>query len=194
MTAALPRDHTTRLALLAQHGDASAAQALAPALYDTLCRIASGYLRRERSGHTFSTSDLVHEAYARMVDQTQADDKTRAHFIGISARVMRQVLVDYARRRNRDKRGGGIAPAALDGVATIADPGGTSLDVALSVDHALAKLEEHSPRLARVVECRFYGGLDNEETAQALGQSSRTVQRDWIKARGYLSVLLADDA
>ena len=195
MTAPLTVDDTTRLVLAAQGGDGAADHALTPAVYDTLRRIASGYLRRERDDHTFSTTDLVHEAYVRLVDQTKADDKTRAHFVGISARVMRQVLVDYARRRNRDKRGGGIAPARMDDVATIADRSGrTSLDLALTIDAVLARLEAHAPRLARVVECRFFGGLDNAETAQALGRSERTVQRDWLKARGYLSVLLTDPA
>ncbi len=195
MTATLTVADTTRLLVASQSGDAAADHALTPAVYDTLRRIASSYLRRERDDHTFSTTDLVHEAYIRLVDQTQADDKTRAHFVGISARVMRQVLVDYARRRNRGKRGRGVADARLDDVATIPDhKGQTSLDLALTVDQMLGHLEARSPRLARVVECRFFGGLSNEETARVLGQSARTVQRDWIKARGYLSVLLADAA
>ncbi len=187
------RAQTTQLLFDAQSGDLAADHALTPAVYDTLRRIASSYLKRERDDHTFSTTDLVHEAYVRLIDQTRADDKTRAHFIGLSARVMRQVLVDYARRRNSYKRGSGVAAASLDDVATIPDhKGRTSLDLALSVDAALAHLEAHDPRLVRVVECRFFGGLDNEETAHALSQSVRTVQRDWLKARGYLSVLLAD--
>ncbi len=193
MTVPLTVDDTTRLVLAAQAGDSAAVQSLTPAVYDTLRRIASTYLRQERDDHTFSTTDLVHEAYVRLVDQNQADDNTRAHFVGISARVMRQVLIDYARRRNRDKRGGGIAPARMDDLATIADPGRrTSLDLALTIDTVLSRLEAHDSRLARVVECRFFGGLDNKETAHALDQSARTVQRDWLKARGYLSVLLSD--
>ena len=159
--------------------------------------IAHRQLRLEGPGHTLSTSALVHEAYLRLVDQTQAQWADRAQFYAIAAHVMRRVLVDHARRRRAGRRGGAQPrPVSLDALDT-KDAGGLAIDdrvdVLLAIDEALERLARLDARQAKVVDCRFFGGLTETETAEALGITTRTVERDWVKARGWLYQELSDD-
>jgi len=156
---------------------------LTPVLYDELRRVAHLQLRRERPDHTLGTTALVHEAYLKLADQTRASFADRAHFLATAAVAMRRVLVDHARTRSREKRGGERVPVTFDEELALA---GDSCDGLLELDDALDRLAAIAPRLARVVECRFFGGLSDEETADALGTTARTVRRDWVKARGWL--------
>lgn len=156
---------------------------LLPLVYDELRGMAHGYLLRERRGHTLSTTALVHEAYLKLVDRTRTPIESRAYFFGAAARAMRQVLVDRARHRMRQKRGGGQRPVTLEERHLLADHFAADL---LDLDEALRRLAEIEPRAARVVECRFFGGLTVEETAEVLDVSSRTVKRDWIMAKAWL--------
>lgn len=170
---------------------------LIPLVYDDLARIAHRQLGLEAAGHTLSTGALVHEAYLRLVDQTRAQWVDRVQFFAVAAHVMRRVLVDHARRHRAARRGGGRQRMiALDSLDT-ADAGhllaATRADTLLALDEALERLGRLDPRQARVVECRFFGGLTEAETAEALGVTSRTVERDWVKARGWLHQELRDD-
>ncbi|AHG88776.1 RNA polymerase sigma factor [Gemmatirosa kalamazoonensis] len=159
---------------------------LTPVLYDELRRVAHRQLRRERAGHTLGTTALVHEAYLKLADQTRASFADRAHFLATAAVAMRRVLVDHARGRAREKRGGARLPVTLDEEIALGTGAVGSCDALLELDDALARLGDVEPRLARVVECRFFGGLTDAETAVALGVTERTVRRDWVKARGWL--------
>lgn len=152
-------------------------------VYDELRRMARGHLRRERDGHTLSTTDLVHEAYVRLVDQTGIPVRERPRFFAIAATAMRRVLIEYARKRQTSKRGAGAERLSLDEVELAADD---SSEMLIALDEALTRLAETEPRLARVVECRYFGGLTDEETAAALDVTSRTVRRDWTKAKDWL--------
>jgi RNA polymerase sigma factor (TIGR02999 family) len=154
-----------------------------PLVHDELHRIARRYMRMEPAGHTLQTTALVNEAYLRVVDQDQVRWQDRAHFFGIAARLMRQILVDHARAHHRHKRGGGDAPLPLD-EAFVFSPAKSSELVAL--DDALNALGEFDARKARVVEMRFFGGMSVEETAEALGVHPNTVIRDWDIARRWL--------
>jgi RNA polymerase sigma factor (TIGR02999 family) len=188
-------DHDITALLIAwRAGDEDALDQLFPRVYDELRQIAHRHLGREREGHTLSTTALVHEAYLKLVDQTRAHWTDRAHFFAIAARVMRRILVDYARRHQAKKRGGLAAPLPLDdealGNATLVADERAEMLVAL--DDALKRLAEIDERLSRVVECRFFGGLTEEETAQALSITSRTVRRDWVKAKGWLHQALRE--
>ena len=178
-------------ALLHAHrqGDAGALDRLLPLVYDDLRRVARSQLRRLRVGETLDTTSLVHEAYLRLVDQTRADWQNRGHFFAVSAVAMRQILIDHARERSRLKRGGGLQRAPLDeaGLAVEADA-----ERLLDIDRALEALRAVDPRLARNVECRYFAGLSEQETADALGVSLRTAQRDWLKARAWLRAALGD--
>lgn len=159
------------------------------ASYSELRRLARGQLRRLRPGQTLTTRSLVHEAFVKLVRApVQPGDET--HFFSLAARAMRQILVDYARRRCRGKRGGGARPATLDGDAIPVD---ALADEMLGIDEALSRLESLDERLARVVEWRFFGGMTEEEVAAALGVTVRTVRRDWQKARAFLYRELAGD-
>lgn len=160
----------------------SLAPDLAPRIYDELRRLAAWYLRGERPNHTLQPTALVHETYLRLIDQTRADWKDRAHFFAIAAREMRHILVDSARRRKAGKRGAGVVAISLDDAEqTVPEP----VDLVL-LDHALLSLDLHDPRARQVVELRFFGGLSVEETAEALGISAATVKRDWEFARLWL--------
>ncbi|RKY18605.1 MAG: RNA polymerase subunit sigma-70 [Planctomycetota bacterium] len=164
-------------------GDGSAAERLMPLVYTELQRIAGHYLRRENKGHTLQPTALVHEAFLKIVDQTRVDWKGRAHFLAVCAQAMRRILVDHARTRNRKKRGGGRARVTLDEHLTF------SLDReddVLAVDEALDKLTELNERHARVVELRFFAGLDVAEVAEVLGVSKRTVEADWTLVKAWL--------
>ena len=173
----------TGLLLDWQGGDADAIDRLLPLVYDELRRIAHHQLRGERADHTLGTTALVHEAYVRLVDQTRVQWADRAHFFAIAARAMRRVLVDYARQHRAAKRGGSAEPVSLDEAVVAAETRAESL---IALDDALGRLASLDDRLCRVVECRFFGGLTEEETASALHVTSRTVRRDWVKAKGWL--------
>jgi len=164
-------------------GDAEAMERLFPLVYDQLRGIAHNALRGERTGHTLATTDLVHEAYLRLVDQTRVQWTDRKHFFAVASQAMRRILVDYARRHGAAKRGGARRPVTLDESAMSVDD---RADTLMALDEALGRLEQLDPRLARVVECRFFGGLTEEETAEVLDVTARTVRRDWVKAKGWL--------
>jgi RNA polymerase sigma factor (TIGR02999 family) len=164
---------------------------LLPLVYDELRRVAHRQLGRERTGHTLSTTALVHEAYLRLVDQTRARWVDRAHFFAVAAGVMRRILVDYARRFRAAKRGGDAQRVDLDLAEVSLDQRSEML---IDLDEALGRLAELNPRLSQVVEYRFFGGMTEEETAEALGVTDRTVRRDWIKAKAWLSRELQDSA
>jgi RNA polymerase sigma factor (TIGR02999 family) len=164
-------------------GDRAVMDALFPAVYEQLRAIAHNALRRERPDHTLGTTGLVHEAWFKLVDQTRVEWRDRAHFFSIASRAMRRILVDYARRHGAAKRGGKIRAIALeDGMV----PSEERAEALLAVDEALERLAAHDPALTQVVECRFFAGLTEEETAEATGASLRTVQRQWRRAKAWL--------
>lgn len=178
----------TGLLLAWGEGDPGALEDLLPRVYDELRSLAGSYLRRERSGHTLQTSDLVHEAYLRLVDQQRVSWQNRAHFFGVAAQAMRRILVDHARAQLYAKRGGGRAALPLDGtleLGTIRPP------ELVALDDALGALEQADPLQARVVELRYFAGLTGEEIAVVLGQSVRSVSRRWRMARAWLYQELA---
>lgn len=167
-------------------GDDDALEQLIPLVYDDLRRIARQRLRSERSSHTLNTTAVVHEAYLRLVDVSDPDWNGRAHFFAVSSRLIRNLLIDYARRRKADKRGGDAIRIPLNeelDAASIDAPAAVDL---LALDDALKALARHDGRMERVVECRFFGGLTVRETAHVLGVSTRTVERDWTRAKAYL--------
>jgi RNA polymerase sigma factor (TIGR02999 family) len=170
------------LLLTVRAGDQSALNKLLPLVYDELRKIASSYLSQERSGHTIQTSDLVHEAYLRLAD-ADISWQNRAHFFGIAARSMRQILVDYARRRNAGKRGGGMTRVSLSESVLVLDEDFSRL---LMLDDALRRLEQVDARLCKVVELRYFSGLTVGETAEVLSVSTRTVENDWNLAKAWL--------
>jgi len=174
----------TGLLQRASDGDPVAFDAVFPIVYEQLRGMAHRQLRRENVGHTLGTTALVHEAYLRLVDQRQSRFQDRAHFFAIAATAMRRILVDHARRHGAAKRGGGARRVPLESVDLLAVDDRADLLVAL--DAALVRLAGLDPRQAKVVECRFFGGLTEDETAAALGVSPRTVKRDWAKARSWL--------
>ena len=178
----------TELLLAYRSGEQEAYDRLFPLVYEHLRAVAHAQLRRERAGHTLSTTALVHEAYLKLADLARLDVRDRAHFLGVAARAMRQVLVSYARGHRAEKRGGGLEPVDLDAAEVAVEE---RAEVLIALDEALTRLGALSPRLAQVVECRFFGGLTEEETAQVLGVAERTVRRDWVKARGWLHAELA---
>jgi RNA polymerase sigma factor (TIGR02999 family) len=172
----------TQLLVDVRAGDQSALNKLLPLVYDELRKIASSYLSQERSGHTIQTSDLVHEAYLRLAE-ADVSWQNRAHFFGIAARSMRQILVDYARRRNAEKRGGGMTRVSLSESVLVLDEDFSRL---LMLDDALRRLEQVDARLCKVVELRYFSGLTVGETAEVLSVSSRTVENDWNLAKAWL--------
>jgi RNA polymerase sigma factor (TIGR02999 family) len=175
-------ERITDLLLQLRGGNAEAMERLFPLVYEQLRRVAHRQLQGERPGHTLGTTGLVHETYFKLVDQTRVEWQDQGHFFRVAARAMRRILVDYARRYQALRRGGGLERVSLDEDTAIAERSETLL----ALDEALARLAAVSERLSQVVECRFFGGLSDEETAAALGVTSRTVQRDWAKARGWL--------
>ena len=169
-------------------GDAAALDALVPLVYEELERLAHRQLRRERSDHTLDTSGLVHEAYTRLVRLDRIEWTDRAHFLALAAQAMRRVLINYAESRRAQKRGGGQQPVSLDASPRqVASPTATDLNDLLALDAALMRLAELDDRQARVVECRFFGGMTVEETASVLEISPATVKRDWTLARAWLN-------
>ena len=183
-----PAEEVTALLQAWRRGDVAARDALLERVYARLKRLASAQLRGERAGHSLQPTDLVHETYLRLVDQTRVDWRDRAHFFGLAATTMRRVLVDRARRRLRKKRRvdevrTGITLAAAPAIAAPA------VDL-LDLDRALERLAVEAPRVARVVEMRWFAGLDIEEVAACLDVSPITVRRDWDFARAWMKVAL----
>jgi RNA polymerase sigma factor (TIGR02999 family) len=176
------REQITDLLLQIRGGSPVAMDRLFHVVYADLHRIASRQLRGERPGHSLGTTGLVHETYLRLADRAGVDWQDRAHFYRVAACAMRRILVDYARRYRAQRRGGGLRRVPLDEEAAAGERGETLL----ALDEALERLAGLNPRMSQVVECRYFGGLTEEETAQALEVPLRTVQRDWAKARGLL--------
>lgn len=170
-------------------GQADALDRLYPMIYDELQRIAHAQLRREAPGHTLDSAALVHEAYLKLVDQTRAQWSDRSHFFAVATQVMRRILVDHARTYRTAKRGGELERIGLNDESLAA---ASRADAVIALDEALTRLETVDSRLSRVVECRFFSGLTEEETAEVLGVNARTVRRDWAKARGWLHQALSD--
>jgi RNA polymerase sigma factor (TIGR02999 family) len=185
----LPPAAATDLVLELSRGDQRTIDQLLPLVYAELHELAQRYMRRERPDHTLTTTALVHEAYLRLVDQTRVELADRAHFVGVAAIAMRRILVEHARRRNVERHGGERQRVSLSGIALAQDE---SADAVLELNDALERLAALDPRLVRVVECRYFLGLTEEETAAALGITARTVRRDWIKAKGWLAAALDD--
>jgi RNA polymerase sigma-70 factor, ECF subfamily len=185
--------HTDIATLLSQarQGSSEALDALLPLVYTELRRMAARYLRRERAGHTLQPTALVHEAYIRLIDQENKDWRNRAHFLAIAAHMMRRVLVDHARSRNYQKRGGGAARVALDEAFVFA---AERSDEIVALDDAMNALAAVDQRKCQVVEMRFFGGLSVEETAEVLGVSQTTIMRDWSMARAWLYRAMSGEA
>lgn len=164
-------------------GDPAAPERLMPYVYDELRRLARSFLARERGGHTLQPTALVSEAYLRLVDQTRVSWQNRAHFYGIASSMMRRVLIDHARAHAAEKRGGAAVHLSIDDVQV---PVGARASSFVALDEALGRLAEMDERKCRVVEMRFFGGLTDEEIAEVLGVTTRTVLRDWKTARLWL--------
>jgi RNA polymerase sigma factor (TIGR02999 family) len=172
----------TRLLVRLRAGDRSALDALLPLVYAELRKVAAGYLRNERAGHTLQPTALVHEAYLHLAGLHSIDWQNRAHFVGVAARLMRRVLVDHARARRAAKREGVLERVTLDEALAA---GEADVDL-IALDEALDRLESFDPRLCRVVELRYFGGLTNQEISEALGISTATVDRDRVAATAWL--------
>jgi RNA polymerase sigma factor (TIGR02999 family) len=164
-------------------GDRSAFDRLVPMVYEELRRLARRHIRRGPRGQTLDTTGLVHEAYLKMAGSPNLRLRDRGHLMAVTATAMRQVMISRARARLADKRGGGVAPVELEEGQVGLEPAAEWL---LDLDRALSGLQAHDARLAQVFECRYFAGLSEEETAEALGASLRTVQRGWMKARAWL--------
>jgi len=173
----------TRLLVAWSDGDEAALADLTPLVYEELHRLAHRYIRRERAGHTLQTTALVNEAYVRLIEWKQVRWQNRAHFFAVSAQLMRRILVDFARTRSYQKRGGGALAVTLDEAMMVSDEKGTDL---VALDEALVALAELNERQSKVVELRFFGGLSIDETAEVLKVSEGTVRRDWSLASAWL--------
>ena len=173
----------TRLLAEWSDGNQVALDHLVPIVYDELHRLASNYMRGERPDHLLQTTALVHEAYLRLIDREHVSCQTRTQFFAVAAQVMRRVLVDYARGRDRAKRGEGVAPLSLDDVAVLSDDRAEEL---IAINTALESLTAFDPRKGRVFELRYFGGMSVEEVAEALSVSPVTVARDWRMAKVWL--------
>ena len=177
------KEEVTQLLIAYGQGDSQALDQLLPVVYSELHRIAMRQMRHERADHTLNATALVHEAYLKLTDQNQISWQNRAHFFAIASRVMRQVLISYARKHNAEKRGGGTPDTLLEGKEIALNE---RADELIALDEALTRLSTFDERLAQVVEYRFFGGLTIEETATVLEVSSMTVKRDWNKAKAWL--------
>jgi RNA polymerase sigma factor (TIGR02999 family) len=178
-----PQHEVTRLLIRLTDGESAALESLLPLVYAELRRLAASYLRRERPGHTLQPTALVHEAYLRLIDQTQVQWQNRAHFFGVAAQMMRRILVDHARGQQAEKRGGDVTKLSLD--ENIDVSGERAADL-VALDEALDRLAALDPQKSRVVELRFFGGLSVEEAAEVLGVSAPTVKRQWRMAKAWL--------
>jgi RNA polymerase sigma factor (TIGR02999 family) len=183
MIPVLKPKHVTQLLIDWSNGDRSALDKLIPLVHGELSRLAHHYMNQERSDHTLQTTALVNEVYLRLVDQQNVRWENRAHFFGIAAQSMRQILVEYARQRGAAKRGGGAQRVELDEAALVSKE--TEMDL-VALDEALKELAAFDERKSRVVELRFFGGMSAEETAEALGVHVNTVVRDWDVAKAWL--------
>jgi len=181
--AAAELSQTTQLLKAWAQGDQAALQQLTPRVYDEPRRIAGHFMQNERQGRTLQATALVHEAFLRLIDVTNVDWQHRAHFFAISATMMRRILVDRARKRGADKRGGKLPRVNLQDIPDVRSARAREL---IALDEALNALDEIDPRKARVIELRFFGGLSVEETAEVLKVSPDTVMRDWRLARAWL--------
>lgn len=182
MTASSSKD-VTQLLLAWNSGDHSALDQIIPIVYEELRRVARRYLRREQGGHTLETTALVHEVYLRLIDANSVEWQDRAHFFAISARLMRQILVDFARRRKQVKRGAEASKLSFDEALMV--PLEQSADL-VALDDALKTLASLNLRQSKVVELKYFGGLTEEEIAEVLDISARTVRHDWSLARAWL--------
>ena len=182
MPASSPKE-ITQLLMAWSEGDESALAELTPLVHEELRRLAHHYMSGEREGHTLQTTALVNEAYVRLIDWKNVRWQNRAHFFGVSAQLMRRILVDFARSRGYQKRGGGANAVDLDEAAVIAEDKGTDMVALDEALNALARLDE---RQSRVVELKFFGGLSIDEIAAVLKVSEGTVRRDWSLARAWL--------
>lgn len=179
----LSQNQVTQLLLDWGNGDRAALDKLVPVVYQELRRLAAYYMRRERPGHTLQTSALVNEAYMRLVDYSQMRWQSRAHFFAVAAQAMRRILVEHARKRHFAKRGGGAVKVSFDEAAIVSQEQAADL---VALDDALTSLEAMDERKARIVELRYIGGLNIEETAEVLAISPATVQREWRAAKAWL--------
>jgi RNA polymerase sigma factor (TIGR02999 family) len=172
-------------------GDRSKLAELVDVVYEDLRRLAQQYMGQERSGHTLQPTALVHEAFLKLIDQSRVDWRDRSHFFAIGAQAMRRILVNHAKSRGRVKRGGGKQKLPLDEALTVSLEDD---DEILAVDEALEKLAALDERQAKIVELRFFGGLNVDEVAAVLGVSKRTVEREWAACRAWLRRELSDRA
>ncbi len=182
MSASPPQD-VTRILVNWRNGDSAALDQLLPLVYDELRHLADRYLRREQPGHTLQATALVHEAFLRLVDQQDVTWQNRAHFFGAAANLMRQILIQHARAKHADKRGGDQHKLYLDEAGDLAQEKNPDL---IALDDALNELAAVAPQQSRVVELRYFGGLSIEETAEVLGISPATVKREWTMAKAWL--------
>jgi len=178
-----PHDDVTALLIEWRQGDAAALERLVPLVYAELKKVAGAHLRHEQAGHSLQATALVHEVYLRLVNVDRMTFESRAHFMAVAARLMRQILVDRARRKLAGKRGGRATMVSLDGVSPAVGP--RNIDV-LALDEALGELASFDAQQCRIVEMRFFAGLTIDEAAHALGISTATVEREWAVAKAWL--------
>jgi RNA polymerase sigma factor (TIGR02999 family) len=186
-----PSSPVTQLLVRWRGGDREALEQLMPLVYEELRRLAHHYLRQERPDHTLQSTALVHEAYLRLAGHNPPQWQNRAHFFGIAAHIMRQILVEYARGRNADKRGGNAVTLTLDDAVAVSQ--GMNADV-VALDKALTELSGLDAQQGRIVELRFFAGLTIEDTSEVLGISPATVKRDWVTARAWLFRAMTGEA
>jgi len=177
------RGEITQLLVRVSNGDREAESALMPLVYDELRRQARRYMRNERPNNSIQSTDLVHEAYLKLIEQREVNWQNRAHFFGVSAQLMRRILVDRARARLAEKRGGSREKVSLDSAVAFS---AEQSEEFLALHEALERLAQRDPRQGRVVELKFFGGLTDEETAEVLGVAPRTVKRNWQVAKAWL--------
>lgn len=177
------RNQIAKVLLACRRGDKNALRQLVTLTYRDLHRIAHRQLERERSGYTLNTTGLIHEAFLKIMHQTQWEWQDRSHFLAIYALAMRQVIVDYAKKKRTRKHGGDVLKVGLDETQLAVS---RQAEMLIAVDEALARLASVDERLIQIVECRFFAGYSERETAEALGISLRTVQRDWLRAKTWL--------
>jgi RNA polymerase sigma-70 factor (ECF subfamily) len=184
-------NEVTQLLVAWSNGNQAARDRLISVVYEELHRLARRYMRRESPGHTLQTSALMNEAFVRLVDQKNVQWQNRAHFFGLAAQMMRRILVDYARRRNYSKRGGGVRALSLDEALIVSNE--RSAEV-VAIHEALEELAKFDARKGQIVELRFFGGLSVDETAEVLGVSPGTVMRDWTLAKAWLHKEMSSEA
>lgn len=177
------KDEVTQLLRQWRNGDNEALEQLTPLVYEELHRLAHRYIQRERAGHTLQTTALLNEAYVRLVEQTDVDWENRAHFFGVAAQIMRHILVDYARQHMSAKRGGEVQKFSLQEELVISRERAAEL---IALDDAMHALSKIYPRRSRVVELRYFGGLNNKEASELLNVSEATIERDWRFAKAWL--------